>query len=294
LGDAVLDYEMMKGWHFDVVRQTYSSRDTMLYALSIGVGADSADPRQLQFAYEKHLKVMPSMATVLGPPKAYWTDPRTGANYSQIVHGEERLKIFKAFEPELTIHAQEKIVSLTDLGASMGALAQVRRRLHDSSSNELLAECTSMLFLRGDGGFSELSGKSDPRPDPLPAVPSRQPDTQIDMPSLPQTALLYRLNGDYNPLHADPETARAAGFPRPILHGLCSFGIAAHAVLRSCCDYNPAMIRSIAVRFAAPVFPGDVLRFSIWRIRAGLFSFRAVAKDRERAVLDLGVAEIQE
>jgi acyl dehydratase len=149
-----------------------------------------------------------------------------------------------------------------------------------------------VLFMRGDGGFSERSGVSDPRPERLRAPPDRAPDIQTDLASLPQAALIYRLNGDYNPLHCDPEVARAAGFPRPILHGLCSFGMAAHAVLKSCCDYQPARIRSIAARFTAPVFPGETLRFSIWRVGEALVHFRATVDARATVVLDHGVVEL--
>jgi acyl dehydratase len=146
--------------------------------------------------------------------------------------------------------------------------------------------------MRGDGGFSQRSGVSDPRPQRLPAPPEREPDMQTELTSLPQAALIYRLNGDYNALHADPEVARAAGFPRPILHGLCSFGVAAHAVLKSCCDYQAARIRGIAARFTAPVFPGETLRFSIWRAGEDVLHFRANVDAREKVVLDHGVVEL--
>jgi acyl dehydratase len=288
----VLDYRTMKTWEFGEIRQSYSRRDTILYALGIGLGADPLDVNQLRYVYEKELQALPTMATVLGSPGPYWSDPRSGANYTKLVHGEQHLRIFKPLPSEASVNARERILSLTDLGANKGAIARVARELFDSASGERLAECTHVLFLRGDGGFSEHSGVSDPRPQGLPAPPERMADIETELTSLPQSALIYRLSGDYNPLHADPEAARTAGFPRPILHGLCSFGMAAHAVLKSCCGYEAARIRSIAARFTAPVFPGETLRFSIWRAGPQLLHFRATVDAREKVVLDHGIVEL--
>lgn len=288
----MLDYHAVKTWDYGKGRQTYSRRDTILYALGIGLGADPLDAGQLRFVLEKDLQVLPTMATVLAYSGASWNDPRSGVDYVKLVHGEQHLRLFKPLPVEGSVSARDRVVSLTDLGADKGAVASVARKLFDAASGELLAESTSVLFLRGDGGFSERSGVSDPRPERLPAPPDRAPDIQTELTSLPQAALLYRLNGDYNALHADPEVARAAGFPRPILHGLCSFGMAAHAVLRSCCDYQPARIRGIAARFTAPVYPGDTLRFSIWRAGEQLLHFRANVDAREKVVLDHGVVEL--
>lgn len=288
----MLDYDVMKAWNFEEVRQTYSRRDTILYALSVGLGSDPLDAGQLRFVYERELQAMPTMAAILGWPGPYWSDPRTGANYSKLVHGEQRLKIFKPLAPAGSICARERIQSLTDLGPAKGAVACVARKVFDAADDAPVAECTNVLFLRGDGGFSEHSGLSDPRPEPLPTPPERRPEIQIEMQSLPQSALLYRLNGDYNKLHADPDAARQAGFPSPILHGLCSFGIAAHAILKTCCGYDAARIRGMGVRFTAAVFPGEVLRFSIWNVHPRLLSFRAEVEARQKVVLDHGVVEL--
>jgi acyl dehydratase len=289
----VLDYDAVKTWDFGEGRQTYSRRDTILYALGIGLGADPLDVAQLRFVYEKDLQALPTMATVLGWGRFSWSDPRTGVDYVKLVHGEQHLRLFKPLPVEASVSARERVVSLTDLGAGKGAIASVARELFDAASGERLAESTSVLFLRGDGGFSERSGVSDPRPERLRAPPDRAPDIQTDLTSVPQAALIYRLNGDYNALHADPEVARTAGFPRPILHGLCSFGMAAHAVLKSCCAYQAARIRGIAARFTAPVFPGDTLRFSLWRASEDMLHFRAHVEARAKVVLDHGIVELE-
>lgn len=288
----MLDYHAVKAWDFGESRQTYSRRDTILYALGVGLGADPLDEQQLRFVYEKDLQALPTMACVLAMPGSIWKSPLTGANYLKLVHGEQHLRLYKALPVEATLRARDRVVSLTDLGPAKGAIASVVRELFDAGSGELLAESTGVLFLRGDGGFSERSGASDPRPQSLPSPPDRAPDIQTELTSLPHAALIYRLSGDYNPLHADPEVARAAGFPRPILHGLCSFGMAAHAVLKTCCAYEATNIRSIAVRFTAPVFPGETLRFCIWRGDQQTLHFRASVDAREKTVLDHGVAEL--
>jgi len=288
----VPDYAVMKAWDFGEITQTYARRDTIFYALGVGMGADPVDAGQLRFVLEKDLHALPTMATVLAWPRFSWSDPSTGVDYLKLVHGEQHLRLFKPLPVEGSVRARDRVMSLTDLGVGKGAIARVVRELFDAHSGERLAENTGVLFMRGDGGFSERSGVSDPRPQRLPAPPDREPDIQTELTSLPQAALLFRLNGDYNALHADPEVARAAGFPRPILHGLCSFGMAAHAVLKSCCEYEPARIRGIAARFTAPVFPGDTLRFSIWRASEAMLHFRATVDIRAKVVLDHGVVEL--
>jgi acyl dehydratase len=289
----VIDYHALKAWDFGEVRQAYSRRDTILYALGIGLGAEPLDAGHLRFVYGPELQALPTMAAVLAMPRSAWSNPLVGANYLKLVHGEQHLRLVKPLPVEATARARDQVVSLTDLGAAKGAIATTARQIFDDESGELLAEATSVLFLRGDGGFSERAGVSDPRPTALPAPPGRAPDIQIELASLPQAALIYRLSGDYNPLHADPEIARAAGFPRPILHGLCSFGMAAHAVLRTCCEYQANRIRSIAVRFTAPVFPGETLRFCIWRgDPKTTLHFRASVDSREKVVLDHGMVEL--
>ena len=128
---------------------------------------------------------------------------------------------------------------------------------------------------------------------PVHVPPDRAPDATCDLPTLPQAALLYRLSGDFNPLHAEPSVAREAGFEAPILHGLCTLGVAGHAILRTWCDYDPARFRSLDLRFSAPVYPGETIRTEMWR-DDGVVSFRARAVERDAVVLDHGRAEVAE
>jgi acyl dehydratase len=287
----MLNYHTVKSWDFGDIKHTYSERDTMLYALGVGVGFDPMDAGQLRFVFENKLQVLPSMVAVLGTPGFWWRDPRTGADAVKLVHGEQRIRIFKPLPVAATLIAKNRVVSLTDKGAGKGAIAVIRREIYAPGDSEPLAETTQVTFLRGDGGFSESSGVSDPGPDVLPAVPDTNPDVEIDLPSLQQAALIYRLSGDYNPLHADPEVARKAGFPRPILHGLCTFGMATHAVLKAFCNYEAERMKAMSVRFTAPLFPGETVRFQLWR-RDDRVHLRGRVEARDAVVLNNGIIEL--
>jgi len=288
----MLDYHKLKNHDLGLVTHTYTQRDTMLYALGIGMGMDPLDAQQLPFVYEKNLRMVPSMVAVLGGPGTNWRDEKFGIDWVKLVHGEQRIRIFKPLPVAATVTATNKIVSLTDKGAGKGAVMMTERTLYEMGSAEPLASTTQIAFLRGNGGFSAVSGVSDPGPDSLPAVPDSKPDIEVELPSLQQSALIYRLSGDYNPLHVDPEVARAAGFSKPILHGLCTFGMAAHAVLKACCGYDGERIKSMAMRFTAPVYPGETVAFQIWRGASGKLHLRARIPAREVIVLNGGLIEI--
>jgi acyl dehydratase len=232
------------------------------------------------------------MAAVLGSPGFFWGDPKTGADWVKLVHGEQDVTVYHPLPTEGTLIAKNRIAALTDKGEGKGALARIVRDIYDKQSGNLLATAQQLTFLRGDGGFSKDGGVSDPAPEPLPNIVDREPDMEIDLPSLPQSALIYRLSGDYNTLHADPDVASKAGFDRPILHGLCTYGMAIHAVLRGCCDYDATRLRRLAVRFTAPVYPGETVRFQIWRNSAKSLQLRARIEDRDVTVLNNGLLEL--
>lgn len=287
----MLDYQAVKNWDFGELSHTYTQRDTMLYALGVGLGADPLDAGQLRFVFEKNLQSLPSMVAVLGTPGFWWRDARTGADWVKLVHGEQRIQVFKPLPVAATLLAKNRVVSLTDKGPGKGAIAVIERDIYESGTTEPLARTTQVTFLRGDGGFSERSGISDAGPEALPGVPETAPDLEVELPSLEQAALIYRLSGDYNPLHADPDVARSAGFTRPILHGLCTFGMATHAVVKSCCEYDATRIKSMAVRFTAPVYPGETIRFQLWRRNAKVH-LRARIDARDLVVLNNGIVEL--
>ena len=180
-----------------------------------------------------------------------------------------------------------RITRLIDKGAGKGGLMLSERDVIDKATGDLLCTLTSTTFMRGDGGFG---GPSGPVPEPHP-MPGRAPDLAIDLPTLPQAALIYRLSGDYNPLHADPEVARSVGFARPILHGLCTFGVAGRAILRAMCGNDQARLKSMQLRFSSPVYPGETVRTELWRDGANV-SFRARVVARDTIVLNNGLAKV--
>ncbi len=288
----MLNYDAVKNWKFDPIVQTYTQRDCMLYALGLNIGADPMDRGQLRFVYEKELKTIPTMATVLGSPGFWWRDPGTGADWVKLVHGEQAIRVLKPLPAATTVVAQNRVMSITDKGVGKGAIVVIKREIREQASGELLAEVVHGTFLRGDGGYSTGTAQSDPGPAALPAPPDRPATLEVELASLEQQALIYRLSGDYNTLHADPDIAAAAGFSRPILHGLCTYGMAVHAVLRAVTEYDSSRIRAFAVRFTSPVYPGETVRFQLWPRDSNSFYLRARVDARGVVVLNNGLVEL--
>lgn len=283
-----LNYRQLMGLTLPDAVNAYTQRDTMLYALGVGLGADPMDERQLRFVYEEGLKAMPSMAVVLGHPGMWIKDPQYGLDWVKGVHGEQGFTIHKQPLPTAaTVIGRTKVTAIVDKGKEKGAIMYSERQILDQASGELLASLTQSYFLRGDGGFG---GPDGPTP-PVHGLPDSAPEKTLDLPTLPRAALIYRLSGDYNPLHADPKVAKAAGFPRPILHGLCTFGVATHAVLASYCDYDPARLTGMQARFSSPVYPGETIRAEMWK-NGNVVSFRARVLERDVVVLNNGRADL--
>ena len=286
----MLDYKALKSWSFPEVERTYSADDTMFYALAVGMGADPVDERELRFVNDTvpgTPVVLPTMAVVLGYPGSWMNDPRTGIDFPKIVHGEETVEWDRAIPPSGTVIARHRVTHVVDKGEGRGATITYVKELSDKASGERLATVTHTTFARGDGGFSSGGGTSDAPPTPLPRVPEGAPSQSIEMRTLPQQALLYRLCADRNPLHSEPAVARKAGFPRPILHGLGTYGVACHAMLAALCDYDPARLARLSVRFSSPVYPGETIRFEIFG-EGNEFAFRARIPARDKVVLDYG------
>lgn len=288
----MLNYDVCKNWKFDDISVVYTERDTMLYALGIGMGAEATDAGQLRYVYEKELQAVPTMAAVLGSPGSWMRTPSTGVDFFKLVHGEQDVRLFKPLPSQGNLIARSRVHSITDKGPGKGAVVVVLRELMDAASGEAIAQIRQLTFLRGDGGFSAQSGVSDAAPEALPAIDERPADIEVSLPSLEQAALIYRLSGDYNPLHAEPEFATKAGFARPILHGLCTYGMACHAVLRSVCDYDATRFKRLAARFTSPVYPGETIRFEIWKDVPGVLRLRAHVDARSVIVLNNGVVEL--
>ena len=294
-----IDYHHLKNRAFAPVHQHYTERDTMLYALSLGLGNDPLAAAALPFVYEGMpggLRALPTLAVVLGYPGFWAREPDTGIDWVRLLHGEQRVRWHRPLPADCAVVGRSRITHLTDKGADKGAILIAERRL-ETAGGELLATVQQVSFLRGDGGYSLLDGgqPSDAPLAPLRPTPEdRAPDFTDNQAIRPEAALLYRLMGDYNPLHADPTLARKAGFERPILHGLASYGLVAHAVLRQCGDRNPARLKALDVRFTSPVYPGETLVTEIWRVPGSQthYQLRAKVQERDKLVLSHGFAEL--
>ena len=270
-----IHYETLRHYPLPEVRQRLTRRDTVFYALSVGLGQDPLDARQLDFvdAGRPGMQALPAMVTVLAQPGFWLADPRTGVDAVRLVHGEQGIELHRPLPVEGEVVGRTRVPGLVDRGKGRGALLYVEKQLHSAADDALLATARATVFLRGDGGFGGPPGPVRPAH----PAPEGEPDLVVDLPTRPEQALYYRLNGDDNPLHADPEVAAQAGFPRPILHGLCTLGVVAHALLRHLGGYDPKRFRSLDLRFSAPVFPGETIRTEMWR--DGAFRARAVERD---------------
>ena len=300
----MIDYQKTRAWQSAAVRHSYTTKDCILYALGLGIGADPLDPKQLRFIYEKDMVVMPTMAAVLATP-GFWVRDRAdlGINYTKMLHGEQRVVLHQPLAPAATLIGRSRVTRIVDKGEGKGAVMHVEKVLTDEASGAAVATTEQVLFLRGDGGFSKNGGGDEAAPRPVAspasaaapaalAVPDRAPDVVLDLPTRADAALLYRLSGDFNPLHADPAFAAQAGFPRPILHGLATYGVACHGLIKSVCDDDPTRLKSIAARLSAPVFPGETLRLEAWRVGAGEVAFRCRVLERDLLVLSHGHAVV--
>ncbi|MDA9391565.1 3-alpha,7-alpha,12-alpha-trihydroxy-5-beta-cholest-24-enoyl-CoA hydratase [Bradyrhizobium sp. CCBAU 45394] len=270
---------------------SYGHKDVVLYALAVGMGRDPMDERELPFVYEKDIKVLPTAVAVLASGKGGSSEPAPNQkaglrishlNWLMLVHGEQKVELHKPLPSFGTFTASSRTIGAYDKGKDKGAVV-VDETVWLDTKGEKVATLTGSNFARGDGGFG---GPSEGAPKPH-LVPSRKPDLVLPLDTRPDQALLYRLNGDLNPLHSDPGVAKRAGFPRPILHGQCTFGITCWAVLQAFCDYDPTKILSHQARFSAPVFPGETITVDLWQ-DGNVISFEARVIERGATVIKNG------
>ena len=263
--------------------QTYSARDAILYALGVGLGGDPLDDADLAFLDERALAVLPTFAVTLCTPGMWIRDPALGVDFGKLVHSAQSAEFLAPLPPEARVRGEAQVISLTDRGEGKGAVLVLERRIFDAMSGGLYCRLHQTLLLRGDGGFG---GPPAPRSEALPPVGA--PDLTTRFATSLRAALIYRLSGDWNPLHLDPAVAAKAGFSRPILQGLASYGVAGVAISRAM-GRDAARVARLACRFSGVVLPGDELEFRIWLGDDHAARFTAHVADR--TVLDAGEIE---
>ena len=276
-----IDYDKIMSLETKNQKFSYSDRETMLYGLGVGFGKDPLNNEELKFVYERDLKTAPSMATVISWGAGNMRE--SGINYLLVLHGEQRLKMYEPLPYAADILVDSSVKGVFDKGKEKGALIITETDIKLKENEKLLCTLSSTTFARGDGGFG---GPSDGAPEPH-QIPDRKPDDEFFADTEPNQALIYRLSGDRNPLHSDPEIAKAAGFDAPILHGLCTYGTACRTIISNVCNYDSTLIEEFNVRFSSPVYPGEKISTEIWQ-DDNVISFRCWVRDRNVMVLNNG------
>ena len=281
-----ISYDHIMSLKSEGTETSYSDRETMLYALGVGFGRDPMNEDELRFVYEgvndpAYLKTVPTMATVI-----QWGGGAlrtSGINYLMVVHGEQRVQLHRPLPSAGTIIADERVIGAFDKGAGKGAVIVTEKKIRLKDTGEALATLTSSTFARGDGGFG---GPSTGAPEPHP-IPERKPDDTFEAAILADQAFIYALSGDRNPLHRDPKIATAAGFPKPIIHGLCTYGTTCRAIISNMLGHASEKITGYDVRFSSPVFPGETVLLDVWK-DGNVISFRARLKERDVVAINNG------
>ena len=277
-----LDYDELMATEILDLPLSYTDTESILYALSIGMGRDPLDRKELSYLYEQgeQFRTVPTFATVLVPDLF---PPGLGWDFSQVLHSEQRMHLYRPLPPAADLLINKRVADAFDWGERKGAMLLFEAEGRLASDDTVLFTLGCTVMARGDGGFGGPSGKG-PRPH---RAPRREPDLTCSLPTRRDQALLYRLTGDRNPLHADPGMASAAGFEVPILHGMCTYGIACRSILQTICDYDHTLVQDFEARFTAPVLPGDTIRTDMWQ-DGDVVSFRCTAEERDELVLRNG------
>ncbi len=264
------------GKELSSLEYTYNNKDIILYALGVGAGAKEDE---LKFVYESDLQALPTYGVIPPFGALFSIVGMEGMdfNLAMLLHGEQYLELYRPIPVEGKLISYPKISAIYD--KVKGAVVEIEVVTRDSKGEAIFKNLFS-TFIRGEGGFGGERG-----PEPGFEPPDRSPDKIVEMPTLPQQALLYRLSGDMNPLHADPGFATMGGFEKPILHGLCTFGFAGRAVLQEHCSNDPAKFKAIKVRFSRHVYPGETIVTEMWQEKDDQIIIRSKTAERDEYCL---------
>jgi acyl dehydratase len=276
-----IDYESLMATSVTDEAFEYTTKDSILYALGVGFGSDPGIEKELRYVYElPSLSTVPTMASMLMSP-TFLAD--CGWDYSRMLHGEQWLDIYRPLPAAARLLINRRVVQVQDKGARRGSKIRIEAEARMAHDDTVLFTLALALIARGDGGFGGPQASL-----PLPhRLPKREPDLTCELQTRPDQALLFRLSGDSNPLHADPAVARQAGFAGPLMHGRCTAGIACRAILQTICDYDSTLVTGFDLRFSAPVYPGDLISTEMWQDR-NIVSFRCRVNARNSIVINNG------
>lgn len=279
-----IDIDKLMRFPIPSVRQVLTPTDIALYALSVGLGQDPCDETSLAFVDPLQGPAMlPSMVLVMAHPGFWMGRPDSGIDPSGVLHAQQAFEILAPLPKAGAVESRSRVAGVIDKGAGKPALVRTETDLFDAAGTHF-ARLDRLTFIRGGGGFGGEDGGGGARVE----MPTTPPDHVQELTTRPEQALLYRLNGDLNPLHSDPAMARKLGFDAPILHGLCTMGIVTHAVLRALAANDPTRLQALQLRFSNPVTPGETIRTELWNDG----HFRALVPARNAVVIDGGLAQI--
>lgn len=280
------DPEKLLRFRIPEVRQQWTLKDTAFYALSVGMAQNPMDSQELPYVNaDAGMRTMPSMSVVMAHPGFWLGNSETTVDPSCVLHGEQEIALLRPLPSAANIRSKTRIIALVDKGSGKAAILYTEKQLIDEDSDDLLATTINTTFLRGLGGF----GGDTSALKKVHQIPSSPSCGEVSLQTRTEQALFYRLNGDYNLLHSDPNFARKSGFERPILHGLCTFGVICRGLLQRFANHRPERLQTMKLRFSAPVYPGETIRIETWSEG----SFRAHVVERNIMVADCGHAVIQ-
>lgn len=279
-----INYDEIMSLKSENIEISYTDKDSILYGLGVGLGNDPMNMDELKYVYENGQIALPSMATNFQYHSSLLMSAKL--NFVMVVHGEQKLSIINPIPVSGDFLADMKVISCFDKGASKGAIIDVETSVKLKSDGTEICKLVSTTFARGDGGFG---GPESPPQEIF--EPEGTPDMFDEITTKPDQALIFRLSGDYNPLHSDPNFAKAAGFPKPILHGLCTYGVACRSIVKTACDNDVKKLKSFNCRFSSPVFPGETIVTEMWK-NGNIINFQSKVKERDKIILKNGVSEI--
>ena len=279
-----INYEEIMSLEDKGLEFSYTQRDSIIYGLGIGLGKDPMDATELKYVYENGLIAFPSMATNFQYKSLLLLKAKL--NMIMIVHGEQGVTLHQPMPASADVISDTKVVNCYDRGASKGAIIEVETNVRLKKDNSPLCTLTSKTFARGDGGFG-----GEDVPASIPVELNDTPDIVHEVTTTEDQALIFRLSGDSNPLHSDPNFAKMAGYPKPILHGLCSYGVACRSIVETLCEKDSKKLKKFNVRFSSPVFPGETIVTEMWK-KDDEIHFQSKVKERDKVVLKNGVCKI--